>query len=65
MLWIKRDIYSDTQHGIVQSICLIRSKTDRGIVTVLDSRVLAKTYGREFLGSLPTTDYERMERVER
>ena len=40
---------------------LIRSKTDRGLVTVLDSRVLAKTYGREFLASLPTTDYERMD----
>ncbi len=40
---------------------LIRSKTDRGIVTVLDSRVLAKTYGREFLASLPATDYERMD----
>jgi ATP-dependent DNA helicase DinG len=33
---------------------LIRNKTDRGIVTILDSRVLAKSYGREFLGSLPT-----------
>jgi len=40
---------------------LIRSKTDRGIVTILDSRVLAKTYGREFLASLPATDYERMD----
>jgi ATP-dependent DNA helicase DinG len=40
---------------------LIRSKTDRGLVTILDSRVLAKTYGREFLASLPTTDYERID----
>jgi ATP-dependent DNA helicase DinG len=40
---------------------LIRSKTDRGLVTILDSRVLAKTYGREFLASLPATDYERMD----
>jgi ATP-dependent DNA helicase DinG len=40
---------------------LIRSKTDRGTVTILDSRVLAKAYGREFLGSLPTETYERME----
>lgn len=39
---------------------LIRNKTDCGVVTVLDSRVLAKTYGREFLASLPTRDYERM-----
>ena len=44
---------------------LIRSKTDRGLVTLLDSRVLAKTYGREFLASLPTTEYERMDRGNR
>ena len=44
---------------------LIRSKTDRGTVTILDSRVLAKTYGREFLGSLPTEAYDRMDRANR
>src|SRR6478736_2868196 len=44
---------------------LIRNKTDRGIVTILDARVLAKTYGREFLASLPTTDYERVDRGNR
>jgi ATP-dependent DNA helicase DinG len=44
---------------------LIRNKTDRGTVTILDSRVLAKTYGREFLGSLPTEAYERMDRNDR
>jgi len=44
---------------------LIRSKTDRGVVTILDSRVLAKTYGREFLASLPATDYERLDRENR
>ncbi len=44
---------------------LIRSKNDRGLVTILDSRVLAKTYGREFLGSLPTTEYERLDRKNR
>ncbi len=32
---------------------LIRSKTDRGIVVVLDKRVLTKPYGRIFLESLP------------
>ncbi|HEX2861186.1 MAG TPA: helicase C-terminal domain-containing protein [Lacunisphaera sp.] len=41
---------------------LIRSKRDRGVVSILDSRVLAKTYGREFLASLPVSDYERLER---
>ena len=32
---------------------LIRSKTDRGIVVVLDPRVVRKPYGRRFLDSLP------------
>ncbi|MGH2524740.1 MAG: ATP-dependent DNA helicase, partial [Anaerolineales bacterium] len=33
---------------------LIRSKSDRGVVVVLDRRVLTKHYGRMFLDSLPT-----------
>jgi ATP-dependent DNA helicase DinG len=32
---------------------LIRAKTDRGIVVILDPRVLTKPYGRTFLDSLP------------
>lgn len=32
---------------------LIRSRTDRGIVVILDSRVKTKRYGRLFLASLP------------
>lgn len=32
---------------------LIRTKTDRGIVVILDPRVLTKAYGRTFLSSLP------------
>jgi ATP-dependent DNA helicase DinG len=32
---------------------LIRSKTDRGIVVVLDPRVVSKNYGRQFLAALP------------
>jgi ATP-dependent DNA helicase DinG len=32
---------------------LIRTKTDRGIVVILDPRVLIKPYGRMFLDSLP------------
>lgn len=44
---------------------LIRSKTDRGVVTILDSRVLAKAYGREFLASLPTPDYARLTKESR
>ncbi len=36
---------------------LIRTATDRGSVTILDSRVLAKNYGRLFLGCLPQTEF--------
>jgi ATP-dependent DNA helicase DinG len=32
---------------------LIRTRTDRGIVVILDPRVLSKPYGRTFLNSLP------------
>lgn len=32
---------------------LIRSKTDRGVVVILDKRILTKSYGRAFLDSLP------------
>ncbi|HPM06389.1 MAG TPA: helicase C-terminal domain-containing protein, partial [Treponemataceae bacterium] len=34
---------------------LMRRNTDRGIITVLDRRLLAKSYGRLFLASLPET----------
>ncbi len=33
---------------------LIRSKTDRGVIVILDTRALTKKYGRVFLDSLPT-----------
>lgn len=32
---------------------LIRSREDRGVVAVLDSRILSKSYGKLFLGALP------------
>jgi len=32
---------------------LIRTKTDRGVVVILDKRVLSKAYGQAFLDSLP------------
>lgn len=32
---------------------LIRSKTDTGVIALLDSRLRTKTYGREFLNSIP------------
>lgn len=44
---------------------LIRNHRDRGLVTILDARILAKTYGREFLASLPTDRYERIDRGNR
>jgi ATP-dependent DNA helicase DinG len=33
---------------------LIRSKTDRGVIVILDTRALVKEYGKVFLDSLPT-----------
>lgn len=44
---------------------LIRQQEDRGVVTLLDSRVLTKAYGRDFLASLPTPEHERMSRASR
>lgn len=38
---------------------LIRSKTDTGIVVVLDNRILTKPYGKLFLDSLPECDVEQ------
>jgi ATP-dependent DNA helicase DinG len=42
---------------------LIRNTTDRGIVVIMDGRVLYKSYGRVFLRSLPTGDYMSGERA--
>ncbi|MFP6899438.1 MAG: ATP-dependent DNA helicase [Opitutales bacterium] len=36
---------------------LIRKKDDRGLITVLDSRILRKSYGRNFLSALPKKEY--------
>lgn len=44
---------------------LIRSKTDRGVVTVLDPRVLTKAYGREFVACLPNPEFQRLTRANR
>lgn len=38
---------------------LIRSKTDRGVVVVLDQRITSKAYGRAFLQSLPPCTVRR------
>jgi ATP-dependent DNA helicase DinG len=44
---------------------LIRTATDRGVVTLLDSRILAKAYGRLFLDVLPQSDFTRLTRHDR
>jgi ATP-dependent DNA helicase DinG len=41
---------------------LIRSKSDRGIVVILDPRVVRKPYGRQFLASLPPCKVEVSDR---
>jgi ATP-dependent DNA helicase DinG len=37
---------------------LIRTKSDSGIIAILDNRVLAKRYGRDFLAALPNCPVE-------
>jgi ATP-dependent DNA helicase DinG len=37
---------------------LIRTKTDTGIVAVLDSRILSKPYGKDFMNALPKCPIE-------
>jgi ATP-dependent DNA helicase DinG len=44
---------------------LIRTQEDRGLVTILDSRVLSKSYGRIFMESLPNGHFERLTRENR
>lgn len=44
---------------------LIRTSTDRGLITLLDSRVLAKAYGRLFLDCLPNAEFTRLTKLNR
>jgi ATP-dependent DNA helicase DinG len=37
---------------------LVRAKSDRGIVVILDSRIVSKPYGRAFLAALPKCPVE-------
>jgi DNA polymerase-3 subunit epsilon/ATP-dependent DNA helicase DinG len=56
-------LYDDpfNQYGLPQAVLrfkqgfgrLIRTKTDRGVLVVLDRRILSKTYGAAFTDSLP------------
>jgi Rad3-related DNA helicase len=41
---------------------LIRSREDRGVVAILDSRLIRKPYGRQVLGALP--DARRTDKIE-
>jgi len=38
---------------------LIRTQTDRGVVVILDKRVLTKNYGQMFMGSLPPCTFQQ------
>jgi ATP-dependent DNA helicase DinG len=44
---------------------LIRTQVDRGLITILDSRILAKSYGRMFIEVLPKRDFSRLTRENR
>jgi ATP-dependent DNA helicase DinG len=44
---------------------LIRTQSDRGLITILDSRVLAKSYGRLFMEGLPQRAFARLTRENR
>jgi len=44
---------------------LIRTQSDRGLITVLDSRILAKSYGRLFIEGLPQRTFARLTRENR
>lgn len=37
---------------------LIRNKTDRGIVVILDNRIIRKNYGKDFLAAIPKCNIE-------
>jgi len=39
---------------------LIRTATDKGVITILDSRILAKAYGALFIESLPRTQFTKL-----
>ena len=44
---------------------LIRRQEDAGNIVILDSRILTKSYGREFLDALPKRTFERFNRDNR
>ena len=44
---------------------LIRTATDCGVITILDARILAKSYGQLFLDSLPQPQFTKLTRETR
>jgi ATP-dependent DNA helicase DinG len=42
---------------------LIRTKRDKGIVVILDTRIISKPYGKKFLNAIPNChiEYDRLE----
>jgi len=44
---------------------LIRHRDDRGVITILDPRVLTKAYGRDFIAALPHPEFTRLNRADR
>ena len=44
---------------------LIRAASDRGLITILDARVIAKSYGRLFVESLPNPEFTVISRENR
>lgn len=43
---------------------LIRKKSDSGLITILDSRILKKAYGKNFIAVLPKRGFEVLEEVD-
>jgi ATP-dependent DNA helicase DinG len=43
---------------------LIRSKNDKGIVCIMDTRIWSKSYGKKFLSALPDTEVCRLTKQE-
>lgn len=43
---------------------LIRSKTDKGIITILDNRIIKKTYGKYFKEAIPTKNIKILTKKE-
>jgi len=44
---------------------LIRTATDRGLITILDSRILVKPYGRLFIDGLPQSEFSTLTKENR